>query len=67
MRTIVPLDSLPTGALMGIIALVVVQLSVEVFALVKLLKTPDDRVVFGRKWPWILIILFINLDISRSD
>lgn len=57
----VPLDSLPTGVLVGIIVLVIVQLGVEIFALIQLLKTPDDQVVFGKKWPWILIILFVNL------
>ncbi|HSQ22203.1 MAG TPA: PLD nuclease N-terminal domain-containing protein, partial [Coriobacteriia bacterium] len=23
--------------------------------------TPDERLQFGKKWPWVLIILFVNL------
>ena len=61
MNTNVPLDSLPTGVLIGIGVLVVVQLAVEIYALIQLFKTPDDRLMFGAKWPWVLIILFINL------
>ncbi len=41
--------------------LVVVQLGIEIFALVKLFQTPDERLNFGKKWPWVLIILFVNL------
>jgi hypothetical protein len=52
---------LPTWMLGALGVLVVVQIGVEVYALVQLLKTPDEQLVFGKKWPWVLIILFINL------
>jgi hypothetical protein len=26
-----------------------------------LFKTPDEQLAFGKKWPWVLIILFVNL------
>ncbi len=51
---------LPTWLLGAIGVLIVVQLAVEVYALVRLLKTPDEELVFGKKWPWVLIIVFIN-------
>lgn len=53
--------ALPTWLLGAIGVLVVVQIAVEVYALVRLLKTPDEQLVFGKKWPWVLIIVFINL------
>ena len=61
MESNIPLSEMPgwTLALLGV--LVVVQIGVEIYAIVKLLKTPDDRLVFGKKWPWLLIILFVNL------
>ncbi len=61
MQSNIPLSEMPawTLALLGV--LVVVQIGVEIFAIVKLLKTPDDQLVFGKKWPWLLIILFVNL------
>lgn len=55
------LSDLPTGVLIAIGLLALVQIAVEVWAIVKLLQTPDDRLVFGKKWPWLVIILFVNL------
>jgi len=52
---------IPMGLRIALIALAVIQVSVEVYALVKLFKTPDDRLAFGKKWPWVLIIVFVNL------
>lgn len=37
-----------------------VQALFAVIGLVVLVRTPGDRLVFGRKWPWVLIIVFIN-------
>lgn len=42
-----------------IVALVVLELGVTIFALVRLMKTPDEQLVFGKKWPWLLIILLL--------
>lgn len=61
MTTNVPLDSLPPAVLAALAALVVVQIGLEAYALVRLFKTPDDRLVLGKKWPWVVIILFVNL------
>lgn len=52
------LASLPVPVLILLGVIVVAQLGLQVVALLKLLRTPDDRLVFGKKWPWLLIILF---------
>lgn len=57
----VALSEIPQEMIVPLAILVVVQIAVEVFALVKLFRTPDDRLVFEKKWPWVLIILFVNM------
>ena len=57
----VALNEIPSGLLIPLAVLAVVQIGVEIFALIKLFRTPDDMLVFGKKWPWVLIILFVNL------
>jgi hypothetical protein len=52
---------LPTAVRAAIVALGAVQLSVQAAALVVLARTPVERVRFGKKWPWALIILLVNL------
>lgn len=52
---------IPTWLQMALVALAAVQLVVEIYAIVVLLRTPDERLVFGKKWPWIVIILFVNM------
>lgn len=54
-------SEIPQGLLIPLIVIAVIQIVVEIFALITLFRTPDDRLVFGKKWPWILIILFVNL------
>ncbi|MBN2247338.1 MAG: PLDc_N domain-containing protein [Coriobacteriia bacterium] len=61
MQTNIPLSDLPGWALPVIIVLTAVQLGVEIYALVVLFRTPVERLVFGKRWPWVLIILFVNL------
>jgi len=29
-------------------------------ALIVLYRTPADRLVFEKKWPWVLIVVFLN-------
>lgn len=57
----VAVNEIPQGMLVPLAIFVVVQIAVEVFALVKLFRTPDERLVFEKKWPWVLIIVFVNL------
>ncbi|MBN2847745.1 MAG: PLDc_N domain-containing protein [Coriobacteriia bacterium] len=61
MNTTFEWSAIPAGLQIGIIALAVVQIAVEIYALVTLFRTPDERLQFGKKWPWVLIILFVNL------
>lgn len=53
------LGSLPTAAVVGLAVLVIVQLSVQVIALLDLAQR--GQVPGGRKWLWVLIIIFGNL------
>jgi predicted Kef-type K+ transport protein len=55
------LQELPAWLQIGLVALVAVQLILEIYALVVLLRTPDERLVLGKKWPWIAIILLVNM------
>jgi len=48
-------------ALVAVVVLGVVQVTVEVVALVVLARTPRERVQMGVRWPWVLIILLVNL------
>ncbi|MEV4667794.1 PLDc N-terminal domain-containing protein [Microbacterium sp. LWO12-1.2] len=57
--------NLDTSALSGTTGLMIVialglQALFAVIGLVALARTPSDRLVFGRKWPWGLLIVFIN-------
>lgn len=52
---------IPAAVRVAIVMLGVVQIAVEVTALIVLARTPVERVRLRRKWPWVLIILFVNL------
>lgn len=54
-------SELPAAVRAAVVALGIVQVAVEVAALVVLAKTPAERVRLSKKWPWVLIILFVNL------
>ena len=56
------LSAVPTALLFGIAAVIVVQLSLQVAAIVSLVRTPAERVsIGGRKWVWALIIVLGEL------
>lgn len=52
---------IPAGLQVAIAIYLVIQIGIEVYALVDLLRTPAQRVVGGRKWLWALLILLVNL------
>jgi hypothetical protein len=52
---------LPTAVRAAIVVLGAVQIGVEAAALIVLARTPAERIRLGKKWPWVLIILFVNL------
>jgi heme/copper-type cytochrome/quinol oxidase subunit 4 len=55
------LQSLPAGVLVGLGALLVVQIVLDVIAFVDLARRPVDRLaLIQNKWVWAAIILVIN-------
>jgi hypothetical protein len=55
------LSTLPVGVLIGLGLLVVVQLTLDVVALVDLYRRPAARVVSGNKWLWLAVIVLVNV------
>lgn len=57
-----PLDALrdlPTGLLVAVAVLILVQLALQIAALISLVRMPTERVSLGgRKWAWAIIIIF---------
>ncbi len=57
MKGLEALLSLPTAALVGLGALAVVQITLDVIAFVDLYKRPKERLILPNKWIWGAIIL----------
>ncbi len=55
------LSDLPVGVLVVLGVAGLVQLTLDVVALVDLVRRPVDRVALGNKWVWVAIILLVNL------
>ncbi|MHB1491063.1 MAG: PLD nuclease N-terminal domain-containing protein [Cellulomonas sp.] len=55
------LADLSTGVRVFILVAGVIQLTLDVVALVDLVRRPVDRVAMGNKWIWVAIILLVNL------
>jgi hypothetical protein len=51
--------SLPTGVLVGLGALAIVQIVLDVFAFVDLYNRPAAQLIIPNKWIWVAIILFL--------
>ena len=60
MSTSLALQSLPVPALIGLGLLIVVQLALDVVALLDLYKRPVEQVALGDKWIWVAIIVLVN-------
>lgn len=54
------LSALPAGLLVTLVVLAVLELALDVVALVILVRTPRARVTMP-KWAWALLIIVINL------
>ncbi len=54
-------SSMDPGLRLAIGVLIVVQLTLVVIALVRLARTPDDRLAFLPRWGWVLAILLFQL------
>jgi NADH:ubiquinone oxidoreductase subunit 6 (subunit J) len=55
------LSTLPVGVLVAVGALAVVQLTLDVVALVDLYRRPAAQVVSGNKWVWVAVVLLVSL------
>ncbi len=58
---ITDLSALPTGVLAALGILVVAALVLDAIALIDLYRRPAKLVVLGKKWIWLVLILFLNL------
>ncbi|MCL3863293.1 PLD nuclease N-terminal domain-containing protein [Actinotalea sp. K2] len=57
MRTNFDLSSIPPGILIGVSAVLLVQIALAVAALVDVHRRPAATVVTGNKWVWVLVIV----------
>lgn len=60
MNNLDALLALPVPALVGLGLLVIVQIVLDVVALVDLYRRPVGQVAFGNKWIWVAIIVLVN-------
>jgi hypothetical protein len=60
MNSLDALKSLPVPMLVGLGVLILVQVVLDVIAFVDLYRRPVEQVTTGKKWIWVLIILFVN-------
>ena len=54
------LSSVPVWGLVALGVLTVVQITLDVIALVDLYRRPVEQLVFANKWIWVAIILLAN-------
>ena len=54
------LSSVPVWALVALGLLFVLEIALDVIALVDLYRRPSDQLVFANKWVWLAIILLVN-------
>ena len=55
------LSSLPTGVLVLLGLVLVLEIVLDVIALVDLYRRPIERVALGNKWVWVVVIVLVNL------
>ncbi len=55
------LTNLPTPAIVALGLLLVVQIVLEVWAVIDILRRPVEQITGGKKWAWLLIVLLVNL------
>lgn len=54
------LKVIPMPVLIGLGVLFVVQVWIDIIALIDLYKRPVEQVAFGSKWFWVVVIVFVN-------
>jgi hypothetical protein len=55
------LSTLPFGILIVLSVVLLVEIALDVVAIVDLIRRPVAAVQFGNKWVWVAIIVLINL------
>lgn len=55
------LATIPTPLLIVLAVLAIVEIGLDLVALVDLYRRPTPQVVIGNKWIWVAIILLVNL------
>lgn len=53
--------SAPSGPAIVVLSILVVQIALLGVSLVVLWRTPRERLVLERAWPWVLIIVLVNV------
>jgi hypothetical protein len=56
----VNMSAVPVWGLVALGVLVVVQITLDVIALLDLYRRPIEQVVFANKWIWVAVILLAN-------
>src|SRR5450759_811726 len=54
------LSAVPLWGLVALGVLVVLEITLDVIALVDLYRRPIEQVVFANKWIWLAIVLLVN-------
>ena len=57
----ISLASLPTGVLVALGVLGLIELVLDIIALVDLYRRPAQNVTLPSKWIWVIIIVLVNL------
>lgn len=60
MRGLDALQALPVWGVVALVALAVVQIVLDVVALVDLYRRPADRLTIANKWVWVAIVLLVS-------
>jgi cytochrome bd-type quinol oxidase subunit 1 len=55
------LATVPVWAWVALGVLGLVEIALDVFALVDLYRRPTKQVVLGNKWIWVVIVLLVNM------
>jgi hypothetical protein len=61
MKLAAGLATIPTPELIALAVIALVQIGLDVVALVDLYRRPTFQVVIGNKWIWVAIILLVGL------
>lgn len=61
MNTLMEFSEIPGWLWAVLVVLAVFQIAVQIFALIVLFRTPEERVLTGKRWIWLLVILLGSL------